>query len=108
MRAATSARSAQSLSSADKAVKFSTGPNLVERLEKSFALVHLARADKQPDVLPGEIFQFVGEFGQRFGDGGGGRRAFVAQKIAVAQPYDFAGAEKGQRVQGLAESGDGR
>ena len=36
-----------------------------------------------------------------------GRRAFVAEKITIPQPDDFAGTEKGQGVQGFAESGNG-
>ena len=55
-----------------------------------------------------KVLQFLRQFGQRFGDGLGGGGAFVAEKIAVAQPDDLAGAEKGQGLQGFAQPGQGR
>ena len=54
-----------------------------------------------------KIFQLLGQFGERFGDGLGGGGALIAEKIAIPQPDDLAGAEKGQGLQGLAQSGDG-
>ena len=72
---------------------------LVERFEKSFAPVHLARADEQPDVLPREFFQFVRQFRQRLRHRRRRGRAFLAEKIAVAQPDNFAGAEEGKGLQ---------
>ena len=72
--------------------------DFVERLVKGFPLVHLARADKQPDILPGERFQFLRQFRQRFCDRCRRSRAFVAEKIAVAQPDDFAAEPKNGSV----------
>ena len=82
-------------------------PDFIERFEKGFALVHLARADEQAHALPGKLFQFLGQFVQCFRDGLRRRGAFVAEKIAVAQPDDLAGAKKRQRLQRFAQAGEG-
>ena len=60
-------------------------------------------ADEQPHALPLKVFQFLGQFLQRFRDRRGGCRAFIAQKIAIAQPDDLAGAKKGKGLQRFAQ-----
>ena len=54
-----------------------------------------------------KTFQFLRHFRQGFGDGLRGSGAFIAEKIAVPQPDDLAAAEKGERLERFAESGDG-
>jgi len=77
---------------------------LVEGLVESLALVHLAGADEQADVCPRKLFEFPGQFRQRFRHVRRGR-ALVAQEIAVLEPDDLPGAEERQGLQGLPEFG---
>ena len=80
-------------------------PDFIEGFEKGLALVHLAGADEQPDSRPFEFFKFLGQIVQRSGDRLRRRGAFVAEKIAVAQPDDLAGAKKWEGLQRFAQPG---
>ena len=68
-RASTSARSAQSWSSADHPEKLSTVPILSSVLKKDLRLSTLPALMSSRTPLPGKGFQFFRQAGEGFGDG---------------------------------------
>src|SRR5207247_3820715 len=76
-------------------------------LEKAAALVDVASADEEANVLPGERLEFLAQFTESFGDGLGLGGAVQAEKIAVLEPDHLCGAEKGEGVERFAQFDDG-
>ena len=73
-----------------------------ECLVKRLSLVHLAGADEKTHVLPRKLLQFLRQISQRFGHRLRARGAFVAEKIAVLEPDNFAAAKERESLQRFA------
>jgi len=80
--------------------------DFLEGFEKALAAVHLAGADQQAQVVPRQLFKFLGQSHELFADLRRGR-SVLGKEIAVLKPDHLGTAEKGECLERLAQARHG-
>jgi len=89
----------------ERSANNSTVPSLSSILKKTLRLSTLPALTSRRTLCHWKSFNSCRQFRQRFRDGRRLAGAFVAEEVAVLQPDHLAGAEEGERLQPLAQSG---